>query len=155
MLTRTYRTLLRGYRHLPMLVRRRMVRAVAPLFTVGAMCVIEGEDGALLLVRQSYRPQWTFPGGLLQRREEPAHAARREVAEEVGVDVEIEDDPVTLVYVDVRRVDIVFRGRVRPPVPDQVEPSSGEILEVRWFPRHLLPVLQPEAARALVKLKDR
>jgi len=155
MLRNAYRTLLRGYRHLPLRLRRRVVRAVAPTFTAGAMCFIERSDGALLLVRQSYRANWTCPGGLLQRGEDPAHAARREAAEEVGLDVELCGEPVILVDAKVRRVDIAFRARVPPPVPERVEPASGEIVEVRWFPRHLLPLLQVEAAQALARLIER
>ena len=155
MLQGAYRTLLRGYRHLPTRLRRRLIRAVAPTFTAGAMCVIERDDGALLLVRQAYRANWTWPGGLLQRGEKAADAARREVAEEVGLEIEVQGEPLILVDTDVRRVYIAFRARVRPPVPEHVEPASGEILEARWFPPHLLPLLQPEAADALARLAER
>ena len=40
---------------------------------------------ALLLVRASYRGEWTFPGGSLQRGETPEAAARRELGEEIGL----------------------------------------------------------------------
>ena len=40
---------------------------------------------ALLLVRASYRFAWGFPGGGLLRGEAPEAAARRELAEEVGL----------------------------------------------------------------------
>ena len=40
---------------------------------------------ALLLVRSSYRAEWNFPGGGLRRGEPPEEAARRELAEEVGL----------------------------------------------------------------------
>lgn len=40
---------------------------------------------ALLLVRSSYRDEWNFPGGGLRRGEPPEEAARRELAEEVGL----------------------------------------------------------------------
>jgi 8-oxo-dGTP pyrophosphatase MutT (NUDIX family) len=44
--------------------------------------------GDLLLVRSSYRPWYTVPGGRVQRREEPLLAARRELFEEVGLAAE-------------------------------------------------------------------
>jgi len=52
---RIMRLLLGVYRRLPVLGRRWIVRTVAPSFTVGAMAIIERQDGAVLLVRHSYR----------------------------------------------------------------------------------------------------
>jgi len=40
---------------------------------------------ALLLVRPSYRAGWHFPGGGVGRGETPEEAARRELAEEIGL----------------------------------------------------------------------
>jgi 8-oxo-dGTP diphosphatase len=42
-------------------------------------------DRALLLVRSSYRAEWNFPGGSVKRGETPDTAARRELAEEIGL----------------------------------------------------------------------
>jgi 8-oxo-dGTP pyrophosphatase MutT (NUDIX family) len=130
-------------------VRRALIHLGAPSFSVGAMCVIERDDGDLLLVRQSYRDGWGVPGGLLRRREEPADGARREAEEEVGVVVEPQGEPVVVIDARVRRIDVVFRCRIRPPVPDVVAPASVEIAEVRWFPRDALPPMQRETAEAL------
>src|SRR5699024_3404352 len=89
--------LLRLYRRFPPGARRRLVRLVAPSFTVGAICVIERRDGAILLIRHAYRDRWGLPGGLLNRAESPADAARREVVEEIGVPVELLGEAVPVV----------------------------------------------------------
>jgi ADP-ribose pyrophosphatase YjhB (NUDIX family) len=43
--------------------------------------------GALLLIRNSYRPWYTVPGGRVGRGEAPRLAAARELREEVGLSV--------------------------------------------------------------------
>ena len=143
----------RLYRRLPVGVRVFLVRRATPSYWVGAMCVVERSDGALLLVRQSYRRGWTFPGGLLKRNEAPAEAAVRETREEIGLDVEVDDHPRVVVDVSRRRVDVVFRARPAPGADDdQPTPLSPEIREVRWFAPERLPVVQPETAQALAEL---
>jgi ADP-ribose pyrophosphatase YjhB (NUDIX family) len=153
MLRRVRILMFRGYRRLPRRLRRFVVRRVAPSYSVGAMCVIERDDGALLLVRQSYRDGWGCAGGLLRRGEEPIEGAHREAEEEVGLTLDIDEEPQRA-FIDprARRIDVVFRCRVRPPVPDEITPRSAEIVEVRWFERGHLPPLQNEVARAFSKL---
>ena len=150
---RLHHLVLQVYRRLPRKVRRWIVRALAPSFTVGAMCIIERPDGAVLLVRHSYRDRWGVPGGLLQRGEDSAVGARREVLEEVGLDVELLGEPAVVVDAVPQRVDIVFRAR---PVPgadlDAIRPGSVEITETAWFPRTELPALQFETTTALMAL---
>lgn len=158
------------FRRIPVFLRVYVVRALTPSFHVGAICVIERNDGALLLVRQSYRRReaWGFPGGLLKRGEEPSVAVRREVGEELGVELTVEEPPTVVIEPRLRRVDVIYRGRLADPRDLAVsgagagsgsgdalaapEPRSPEVAEVRWFPANALPILLPEAATALVEL---
>jgi hypothetical protein len=53
----------------------------------GALVAIHVSE-ALLLVRSSYRIAWNFPGGGIRRDETAEAAARRELAEEIGLTLE-------------------------------------------------------------------
>ena len=142
------------YRRLPTGVRVFLVRRATPSFHVGAICVVERADGHMLLVRQSYRRGgWGFPGGLLRRGEEPADCARRELSEELGIDVELHEPPLVVVDAGVRRVDVIFTGRLAEG-SDEPEhtPHSPEIADARWFRPDGLPSLLPEATSALIQL---
>lgn len=148
---RSVRLLLGVYRRLPRLGRRWAVRTIAPKYTVGAMAIIERDDGAVLLVRHSYRRRWGVPGGLMKRQEHPEVALRREVFEEVGIEVDLLGEPAVVVDPDPQRVDLVFRGRPRDPAAE-ARPVSPEILEARWFRPDELPELQFETSGALMAL---
>src|SRR5690242_17361590 len=52
----------------------------------GALVAVWHGD-RVLMVCQSYRRTWTFPGGGVQRGESPEAAACRELAEEIGLRV--------------------------------------------------------------------
>jgi len=141
------------YRRLPVWLRRRVVRTLSPSFTVGAMCFIERSDGALLLVRHTYRDRWGVPGGLLQKGEDVDVGVRREVREEVGLDIELLGEPAVVVDAAPQRVDVVFRAALADGQdPDAVQLGSAEIVEARWFGPAELPELQFETAGALVAL---
>jgi 8-oxo-dGTP diphosphatase len=148
------------YRRIPVSLRVHVIRAFTPSFHVGAICVIERNDGALLLVRQSYRRReaWGFPGGLLKRGEEPSVAVRRELEEELGVDVLVEEPPMVVIEPRLRRVDVIYKARLGASTSGEddagatLRPRSPEVAEVRWFPANDLPILLPEAASALVEL---
>ena len=106
------RALISVWRYVPRRVRRWIVRLAAPSFTVGAACVVERDDGRILLVRLAYRDGWGLPGGLIKRREDVADCARREVGEEVGLDVELLGAPAVVLDARPQRIDVVFRARV-------------------------------------------
>lgn len=150
---RLHRFALRCYQRLPVLGRRWVVRTIAPSYTVGAMCVVERADGAILLVRHTYRARWGVPGGLLNRREGPADAARRETREEVGLEVDLLGEPTVVVDAVPQRVDLVYRARpARHADLAAISPVSAEIAEVRWFGPDELPELQFETTGALMAL---
>jgi len=153
MLRRLHLALLKAFQRLPRPLRRFVVHRLAPCYSVGSICVVERHDGALLLVRHSYRRKWGFPGGLLQRGEEATDAAERETMEEVGLRIELDGEPAVVVDSRARRVDVVYRCRPAPgEAADGLRPRSPEIVDVRWFDPLALPELQREASAAVVQL---
>lgn len=99
-----------GFRMIPGPLKRSLVRAGTPSYTVGAVCLIEHDDEVLLLW-QPHRRGWSLPGGLLGRGEEPAEAVRREVLEEVGLAIEPGDVFAVGVHASTQQIDVIFRVR--------------------------------------------
>jgi 8-oxo-dGTP pyrophosphatase MutT (NUDIX family) len=144
------RLLLQVWRWIPRVARRWILRIIAPSYTVGAACVIQRDDGAVLLVRLVYRDGWGLPGGLIKRHEDVADCACREVDEEVGLAVTLTSEAAVVVDSRPQRVDVVFWARPAPGAdPNAVWPRSPEIREVRWYPAGELPTLQHETVSAL------
>ncbi len=56
-----------------------MFGAAAALFT--------DATGRVLLVKPNYRDHWSLPGGILEHGEPPHEGCRREVSEELGLDI--------------------------------------------------------------------
>ena len=148
-----HRLLLDVFGRLPRTVRRQIVRLVAPSFTVGSVCVIQRADGRVLLIRQRYRNRWGLPGGLLERGEPPEDAARREVREEVGLDVELVGEPGVVVEPRPQRVDVVYRAEPADGADvDAIRPCSPEITATGWFALDKLPPIQDETVTALMSV---
>ena len=126
---KSYTAALLAFRRLPAGLRRALVRAGTPGYTVGAVCAIE-HDGHILFLRQPHREGWSLPGGLLDRGETPAQGVAREIREETAIQVEVGHPVATEVYPSVRRVDVIFRIVVdeRPPVR-----VGGEAKDYRWW----------------------
>jgi 8-oxo-dGTP pyrophosphatase MutT (NUDIX family) len=135
-------------------VRRLLVRAIGPKYSAGAICVVERSDGRILLIRQIYRNEWGLPGGLLQRKEEPVDAVQREVLEETGLPIELDELPATVLDPIKQRIDLVFRARPAPGTDAwAARPESPEIERLDWFAVDDLPELQEEAAGAMEALR--
>ena len=133
---RAYAVVLTIFRWLPPPLRRALVRAGTPSFTVGAVCAIE-HDGALLMLRQPHRRGWSLPGGLLERGETAAEAVVREGFEETHLRIEVGVPLTVKVNPRVRRVDVVFRIAVdsRPQAR-----AGGEASDAQWLrPEQIMP----------------
>jgi 8-oxo-dGTP diphosphatase len=54
---------------------------------VGADALVRDELGRILLVDPKYKPDWDMPGGMAEANEPPVEALRRELTEELGLQV--------------------------------------------------------------------
>ncbi|ODN70950.1 NUDIX hydrolase [Methylobrevis pamukkalensis] len=65
--------------------------------TLGVSAGIWNDGGRLLLIRRAKAPfvgSWSFPGGHVDAGETLAEAARREVREECGIEIEVAGAPI-------------------------------------------------------------
>lgn len=65
--------------------------------TAAGVLLVDG-GGRIVLVNPTYKPGWEIPGGMVEVGESPRAGARREVAEELALDV----DPGPLLSLDHR-----------------------------------------------------
>lgn len=139
-----------GFRMIPGPLKRRLVRAGTPSYTVGAVCVLE-HDRDVLLLWQPHRRGWSLPGGLLDRGETPAEAVTREVAEEVGLRIDPGGPIATGVHPDSQSIDVVFRVRLaeRPEVT-----AAHEVRKARWWSLDALEDTDRETRRILEVLGE-
>jgi ADP-ribose pyrophosphatase YjhB (NUDIX family) len=59
--------------------------ATQPRKRVGADALIRDEQGRVLLVDPRYKPDWDLPGGMSEANEPPTDTVRREVGEELDL----------------------------------------------------------------------
>jgi 8-oxo-dGTP pyrophosphatase MutT (NUDIX family) len=137
---------------LPHPMRRRIVRIATPTYTLGSVVlVMDTERTQLLMLQQPPGKRWSLPAGLLNRREQPIEGARRELAEETGIEADLAElvpaDPCAVVHTNGRWVDNVFRLD-RDPQTTEIIVDGHEVWDAGW---HLVDAL-PEMTRATAKL---
>ena len=94
--------------------------------------LVRDDQGRVLFIRHSYGPPgWTLPGGGIVRGEPPAEAARREIREELGLDL---PDPTLLATFEetvsgAPQTAHVFAGMANA----EPRPDGREVVEARFF----------------------
>ncbi|MGD0244259.1 MAG: NUDIX hydrolase [Streptosporangiaceae bacterium] len=61
--------------------------AQLPTMFGAAGALFTDHDGRVLLVKPNYREHWSLPGGIMEQDEPPHEACRREILEELGLDI--------------------------------------------------------------------
>jgi ADP-ribose pyrophosphatase YjhB (NUDIX family) len=67
------------------MLSQRTYQETLPKKRMGAGALFLDEQGRVLLVNPTYKPQWEIPGGIVELNESPRQAAEREVEEELGL----------------------------------------------------------------------
>ena len=81
---------------------------------------------------------WTFPGGGVKRDETPEAAARREIKEEVGIDLAEVKKLGEFLSTRYFKYDTVYCFFSRVSKPD-FSVDNGEVIEARWFDPNNFP----------------
>ena len=125
------------------------MRATQARFTVTAGALIFNDDGQVLLLKHRFRSGsgWGLPGGFLEAGEHPLDALRRELREEIGLELEQVEIFGSRGFKQPQQVEILFRGRANA----QVKPRTLEVERAEWFSVHSLPDGLPRDQRLLVE----
>ncbi|MGB9185172.1 MAG: NUDIX domain-containing protein [Solirubrobacteraceae bacterium] len=104
----------------------------------GVKCLITHGDH-ILLVRHTYGPRaWDLPGGTMRRGETPLGTARREMAEELGIEGADWIDAGQVHGRESRRNDLIYCFATELPGLE-VTPDPVELATAQWFPQGDLP----------------
>jgi 8-oxo-dGTP diphosphatase len=124
----SYRFFSRFWLALPRHLRRLFIRLSHGSFTVSAAAVVVNSEGKVLALRHLMRPEpWGLPGGFIDGAEQPAEAIRRELREEVGI--ELEGLRLLLVRTIGRHIEMLFAARS----DEEARILSSEIDELGWY----------------------
>jgi ADP-ribose pyrophosphatase YjhB (NUDIX family) len=107
---------------IPTQARRTYLELTHPRFLIGVMALIRDGQGRVLVLEHTYRRDftWGLPGGYLQTREAPEAGLTREVAEELGLRVEIGNLLAAGLYTPYQ-LDLLYEARV---VAGEPRPSN-------------------------------
>ena len=114
-----------------------------PHVVTSVVAVIRDVAGRIVLTRRSVPPfldQWVMPGGKIGLGEPMQLALRREVREEIGIDVEVGGLLDTFEHVapgpdNDHHVILYFECRASRT---ELTPNPAEVAEARWVPREAL-----------------
>jgi ADP-ribose pyrophosphatase YjhB (NUDIX family) len=123
---------------------------LGPKLVAGAIFEMDGE---VVLIQRDIEPgygKWTFPGGFVERGEKAEDAARREVLEESGLEIEVGDIIGLYTYEGEVPAIAVFAARVVGGEPTPLD----ETMDVKGFPRDGLPWAEMAFPSTEQALKD-
>jgi mutator protein MutT len=137
------------WRSLPVRMRRLSMRFTHTRFTVTAGAVIFNDQKQVLLLKHRFRAGsgWGLPGGFLERGEQPIDALRRELREEIGLELEDVEIFASRSFEKPKQVEVLFRARANA----NVKPLAMEVERAEWFSIDSLPEGLPRDQRVYVE----
>jgi len=118
-------------------------------FTVTAGAVIFNDQKQVLLLKHRFRAGsgWGLPGGFLERGEQPIEALRRELREEIGLELEDVEIFASRSFKKPKQVEVLFRARANA----NVKSLTMEVERAEWFSIESLPEGLPRDQRVYVE----
>lgn len=104
---------------------------------VAADVLLRDPEGRVLLVNPTYKPGWDLPGGMAEANEPPERAVKRELREELGLEITLH----SLLVVDWvaphgpwdDQIAFIFEGGTLNG-PEAPRPHDEELSEARFVP---------------------
>lgn len=125
--------------HLPKGLQLSVMRLFQDRFLVGVTGIIFNDQNEILLFKHTYRSHaWSLPGGYLKSGEHPREALEREIKEESGLVVSIDDSLKTRTDRDTARLDMCYIGVL---IGGDFSPTH-EVSEFGFFTQDNLPLLR-------------
>ena len=135
------------WRKMPRFARRKIVSSTQSSFTVSVAALISNEKMEVLLLDHVLRVGigWGFPGGFVNKGEQPEQALKREVREETCL--ELENVKLLRARTTESHIEILFSATSK----GEAKVNSREIKSFDWFASEALPENMSEAQKALIK----
>lgn len=120
-------------------------------FSAGAIGVIFNQHGEILLVKHAFHTKypWGLPGGWVTRKEDPAATVRREIREELSLDVEV----TTILLVETPftgHLDLAYLCKT----DSMVGRLSFELLDFQWITPENMPPISPFHRKAIHRAQE-
>ena len=143
------RLLSQFWQTLPAGIRRWFIRITNTRFTVTTGAIIFNEAAEVLLLKHFFRAGsgWGLPGGFLKAGEQPLEALRRELKEEVGLEIRDVEIFWARSFKRPRQIELLYRAKA----VGRGEPRSIEVERAVWFSTDQLPAALPQDQKLLIE----
>lgn len=134
--------------HLPKYIQLLIMRLFQDQFLIGVTGIIFNDKSEILVFKHSYRQtEWSLPGGYLKSKEHPQEGLEREIREESGLVVSVDQQLKTRTDRETARLDICYIGKF---IGGEFT-ASHEVIDYGFFSFADLPLI-PANQLYLIKI---